>query len=124
MNLWPLFHNGVAAGLRISANATVDSTWILFNRPKTGTDMLPEHAGFLMALGLNGHLKNLKRMNMFEYLSRHHEMTNVALLIGLSATFRGIDRAAMNYLCFFLIIRAHMNILGHQVRWIRRQRNY
>lgn len=57
---------------------------------QSGTEMLPEHAGFLMALGLNGHLKNLKRMNMFEYLSRHHEMTNVALLIGLSATFRGI----------------------------------
>lgn len=34
MNLWPLFHNGVAAGLRISAKAEVDSTWILFNRPK------------------------------------------------------------------------------------------
>lgn len=34
MNLWPLFHNGVAAGLRISRSATVDSTWILFNKPK------------------------------------------------------------------------------------------
>ena len=56
---------------------------------QSGTEMLPEHAGFLMALGLNGHLRNLKRMNMYEYLSRHHEMTNVALLIGLSATYRG-----------------------------------
>lgn len=34
MNLWPLFHNGVAAGLRILPNASVDSTWILFNKPK------------------------------------------------------------------------------------------
>lgn len=51
--------------------------------------MIPEHAGFLMALGLNGHLKTLKRLNMYEYISRNHEMTNVALLIGLSATFRG-----------------------------------
>lgn len=34
MNLWPSFHNGVAAGLRISLSASVDSTWILFNKPK------------------------------------------------------------------------------------------
>lgn len=51
--------------------------------------MLPEHAGFLLALGLNGHLKQLDRMNLFDYLSKQHEMTRVAILLGLSATFRG-----------------------------------
>lgn len=35
MNLWPLFHNGVAAGLRISPHAkNIESAWILFNKPK------------------------------------------------------------------------------------------
>lgn len=35
MNLWPLFHNGVAAGLRIMPSAdNIDSTWILYNKPK------------------------------------------------------------------------------------------
>lgn len=35
MNMWPLFHNGVAAGLRISPDASdIDSTWIVFNKPK------------------------------------------------------------------------------------------
>lgn len=35
MNLWPLFHNGVAAGLRIMPTAdNIDSTWILYNKPK------------------------------------------------------------------------------------------
>jgi anaphase-promoting complex subunit 1 len=35
MNLWPLFHNGVAAGLRIAPNASnIDSNWIVFNKPK------------------------------------------------------------------------------------------
>ena len=35
MNTWPLFHNGVASGLRISPNTTnINSTWIVFNRPK------------------------------------------------------------------------------------------
>lgn len=35
MNQWPLFHNGVAAGLRISPNAPeIDSMWIIYNKPK------------------------------------------------------------------------------------------
>lgn len=35
MNLWPLFHNGVAAGLRIMPSAdNIDSTWILYNKPR------------------------------------------------------------------------------------------
>ena len=35
MNLWPLFHNGVAAGLRIIPTASdIDSSWIVFNKPK------------------------------------------------------------------------------------------
>ncbi|XP_075233032.1 anaphase promoting complex subunit 1 isoform X2 [Lycorma delicatula] len=90
MNLWPLFHNGVAAGLRISPNASnIDSTWIVYNKPKGGPEVLPEHAGFLMALGLNGHLGNLAELNTFKYLTRCHEMTSVGLLLGIAANKRG-----------------------------------
>lgn len=36
MNFWPLFHNGVANGLRITPDAqNIDSTWIIFNQPKS-----------------------------------------------------------------------------------------
>ncbi|XP_019754293.2 anaphase-promoting complex subunit 1 [Dendroctonus ponderosae] len=90
MNLWPLFHNGVANGLRITPDAqNIDSTWIIFNKPKSGADAQMEHAGFLMALGLNGHLKNLVVMSTFEYIENSHEMTSVGVLLGLSAAFRG-----------------------------------
>lgn len=90
MNTWPLFHNGVAAGLRISPEATdIDSTWIVFNKPKNTTETAQEHAGFLMALGLNGHLKNLAQLIAYDYLVKSHEMTSVGLLIGLAATQRG-----------------------------------
>ncbi|XP_066251923.1 anaphase-promoting complex subunit 1 [Euwallacea similis] len=92
MNLWPIFHNGVANGLRITPDAqNIDSTWIIFNKPKGGADAQMEHAGFLMALGLNGHLKNLVVMSTFEYLSnsKTHEMTSVGILLGLAADFRG-----------------------------------
>ena len=58
---WVNFHNGVAAGLRISrcnSKVGVDDgltrTWIIYNKPKEKPTH--EHAGFLMALGLQGHL--------------------------------------------------------------------
>uniref|UniRef100_A0A1I8M2U1 Uncharacterized protein n=1 Tax=Musca domestica TaxID=7370 RepID=A0A1I8M2U1_MUSDO len=90
MSLWPTFHNGVAAGLKISPNARdVDSTWIVYNKPKGQADISTEHAGFLMALGLNGHLKTLSFMSIYEYLVKCDEMTSVGLLLGISATHRG-----------------------------------
>lgn len=120
MNVWPLFHNGVAAGLRISPNASdIDSQWIIYNKPKvklminryfdfiftgyyyyyyiinfpcqqTNNEELIEHAGFLMALGLNGHLSNLQDTSIFHYLIKFHEMTSVGLLLGIAASKRGI----------------------------------
>lgn len=41
-----------------------------------------EHAGFLLALGLNGHLKNLALHTSFIYLDKLHEMTSVGILLG------------------------------------------
>ncbi|KAG5893112.1 hypothetical protein JTB14_019316 [Gonioctena quinquepunctata] len=90
MNLWPLFHNGVANGLRITPDAhNIDNTWIIFNKSKGGNDQQMEHAGFLLALGLNGHLRNLAFNSTFNYLEKLHEMTSVGILLGLSAAFRG-----------------------------------
>lgn len=74
--------------------------------------MIPEHAGFLMALGLNGHLRTLKRLNMYEYISKNHEMTNVALLIGLSASFRGKNiTSEVNYNLINIIYLINFNIV-------------
>lgn len=94
MTTWPLFHNGVAAGLKITADSKdIDSTWIVYNKPKSSTEQSSEHAGFLMALGLNGHLKTLSFMSIFEYLIKCDEMTSVGLLLGVAATFRGTQDA-------------------------------
>ena len=75
MDRWPLFNNGVAAGLRISpdcgAAAVIDSTWITFNRPPDSAvnfNATIEHAGFLMGLGLSGHLSKLGRLESFDYM--------------------------------------------------------
>lgn len=51
--------------------------------------MSTEHAGFLMGLGLNGHLRDMPFMNIYEYLVKCNEMISVGLLLGLAATYRG-----------------------------------
>jgi len=89
MKMWPQFHNGVATGLRIAHGISqIDSTWIVYNKPKNN-QLTEEHAGFLMALGLNGHLKNLSYMNLHDYLCKGHELTTVGLLLGTAAAKRG-----------------------------------
>ncbi|KAF9961715.1 Anaphase-promoting complex subunit 1 [Mortierella alpina] len=90
---WPNFHNGVAAGLRFSSNSTgVKSSWITFNKPQV---LDCEHAGFLFALGLTGHLRLLVRQQVFHYLSINHEMTAAGLLLGLACAHRGTMNPAI-----------------------------
>jgi anaphase-promoting complex subunit 1 len=84
---WAFFHNGVSTGLAISRNSRgIDTSWILFNKPQ---DLTNRHAGFLLALGLNGHLKSLAKWVAFKYLTPKHTMTSIGLLLGLSASYLG-----------------------------------
>lgn len=101
---WPFFHNGVSAGLTMcaaSANNIIDSTWINYNRPRsniphdmrdrdlTAANINNEHAGFLFALGLNGHLEKLSLMALHDYLCQNNDLTKLAILLGMSAAKRG-----------------------------------
>ncbi|RKF54502.1 Negative regulator of mitosis [Erysiphe neolycopersici] len=86
---WAFFHAGVAAGLQISCDAKgIDTSWILYNKPLSGM-LNNRHAGFLLALGLNGHLKSLAKWVAFKYLTPKHTMTSIGLLLGLSASYIG-----------------------------------
>ncbi len=62
----------------------LDSTWIVFNCP-SAEDSANEYAGFLMALGLNGHLRALTDFSLFDYLREKHELTVIGLLLGMAA---------------------------------------
>jgi anaphase-promoting complex subunit 1 len=85
---WAFFHAGVAAGLSISRNARgIDTSWILFNKPLQ--DLSNRHAGFLLALGMNGHLKSVAKWVAFKYLTPKHTMTSIGLLLGLAASYIG-----------------------------------
>ncbi|PVF92755.1 putative APC1-subunit of anaphase-promoting complex [Serendipita vermifera] len=81
---WTDFHNGVAAGLRLAPHSkSVESSWIQFAKP---SELTADHAGFLFGLGLNGHLKQVDTWNTFSYLSPKHELTSMAILLGLAAS--------------------------------------
>ncbi|KAL2016608.1 hypothetical protein VTK56DRAFT_3265 [Thermocarpiscus australiensis] len=85
---WAFFHQGVAGGLAISPQAKgIDTSWILYNKP--GQDLSNRHAGFLLALGLNGHLKSVAKWVAFKYLTPKHTMTTIGLLLGLAVSYLG-----------------------------------
>ncbi|KAF2987790.1 hypothetical protein EK904_015203 [Melospiza melodia maxima] len=88
MACWASFHNGVAAGLKIAPASQIDSAWIVYNKPKIA-ELANEYAGFLMALGLSGHLTKLATLNIHDYLTKGHEMTSIGLLLGVSAAKLG-----------------------------------
>lgn len=84
---WAFFHAGVSAGLSISREAKgIDTSWILYNKPQ---ELSNRHAGFLLALGLNGHLKCVAKWVAFKYLTPKHTMTSIGLLLGLAASYLG-----------------------------------
>ena len=84
---WSFFHLGVSAGLTISRDAKgIDTSWILYNKPG---ELSNRHAGFLLALGLNGHLKCVAKWVAFKYLTPKHTMTSIGLLLGLAASYMG-----------------------------------
>ena len=111
MDRWPLFHNGAAAGLRVSARARgVDSAWLALNRPgeTDSPNLMVQHGGmllalgkcfsshysaiahnFFMTLGLSGHLSNLGRLESFDYLVKGHELISAGVLLGVAASKRG-----------------------------------
>ncbi|KAG0315015.1 Anaphase-promoting complex subunit 1 [Linnemannia gamsii] len=95
---WPLFNNGVAAGLRISSTSKdVSPSWIIYNRPD---NLSCNHAGFLLALGLTGHLKKLAWSHVWRYLSYKHELTSTGLLLGLSCANIGTMDTSTTKLLF------------------------
>ena len=117
LTLWPEFHNGVAAGLRVGTNIgggdgrvggarqRVTRNWILYNRTASAAidNGVVSHAGLLLALGLQRHLSVLSPADVCDYLTQGHEPTTIAVLIGMAAARRGsADSRTSKTLCLHL----------------------
>jgi len=122
--VWPEFHNGVAAGLRLSSamgaknhERTITRTWIKYNKPVTpqqsdnaagnnSSSQIPPnyaHGGFLMALGLRGHLSLLTATDLTDYLTQGTITTTVGIFLGMAANKRGTcDPATSKMLCLHI----------------------
>lgn len=108
LKVWPEFHNGVAAGLRLPLEqdagemiSKITRTWIVYNRPpkddqnpaqnnpnqpnNSSQSLGHAHGGLLMALGLRGHLTTLEMTDIFDYLTHGTVTTTVGVLLGMAA---------------------------------------
>ncbi|AMD19407.1 HBR506Cp [Eremothecium sinecaudum] len=84
---WAEFHRGVARGIAISKSVTnVTSSWINHNRPPW---LDAQYGGFLLGLGLNGHLKVLEEWQLYNFLSPKYTHISIGLLLGICASMKG-----------------------------------
>lgn len=89
---WPKFHDGVAAGLSVPPDCPgVDLGWIV-SRDNESLD--PKLAGFLFAMGLNGHLRHMVQWYSWFILSSNyrnskHDLTAIGFLLGYAASCVG-----------------------------------
>jgi len=128
MNVWPEFHNGVAAGLRLPLQidarggesvSKITRTWIVYNRPSNNNQTDSQnntntsdnssqglnhaHGGLLMALGMRGHLTALETTDIFSYLTEGSVTTTVGCLLGMAANMRGsCDISVSKMLCLHI----------------------
>lgn len=122
--IWPEFHNGCAAGLRLPlAGETSESiskitrTWIVYNRPTSHSDSQPQnqtqppgqqnqnhaHGGLLLALGLRGHLAALEMTDIYDLLTQGQVTLTCGVLLGMAASKRGsCDISVSKMLCLHL----------------------
>ena len=101
------FSSLISPSHTLSSSPQLDSTWILSNRSSVPPSSTPQgednthrnsthHAGVLLALGLTGHLTALMEYELFEYLQDKHELTTIAVLLGITAA-RCVQRSV--FLC-------------------------
>lgn len=84
---WGEFHQGVAQGIKISKSTlNITSSWINYNKPAS---LDAQYGGFLLGLGLDGHLKVLEEWQIYNFLSPKITHVSIGLLLGLCASLKG-----------------------------------
>lgn len=96
---WPKFHTGVAVALQQCGEFTsenpFDSSKRTFSRPSRH-DLDSRHAGYLLGLGLTGQIRSIAVFQVFEYLDPKHDLTSIAILLGMATAFIGSADATVS----------------------------
>lgn len=96
--MWPDFHAGAALA--------VSQIWAADQQPISGlefnfarpNEMTARAAGYLLGLGVTGHLRSMVVYQAFSYLDPKNELVSAGVLIGLSAAFTGTADARVTSL--------------------------
>lgn len=84
---WGAFHRGVSRGLALDTDKKpLTSNWLNFNNQDA---LDPEYGGFLLGLGLNGHLSVLGEWQLYNFLSPKNTYVSIGLLLGMCISMRG-----------------------------------
>ena len=90
----------ITSGLSLSFASDsnlINGSWIYSNQESTDSC---KHAGFLLAQGLLGHLKNMFSWHSYSYLLPKHQLTTIGLMLGLGASYCGtMDPLVTKLLC-------------------------
>ena len=85
-----------------SSGMHVTRNWVIYNRTHAQTTQhLSYHAGLVLTLGLQGHLKALSMNDTCDYLTQGHELTTIAVLLG---TYY------IKFVCIIIFVRMLINI--------------
>ncbi|CAD2218084.1 anaphase-promoting complex subunit 1 [Angomonas deanei] len=105
--LWPVFHNGCAAGFRFFPNESsrfsdggedgmnVTRHWIVHQIQSRDAHSPAARAGLLLAAGVLGHLKTFQLTDIYTLLVSPQpqyswrEVTTISVMLGLACSFRG-----------------------------------
>ena len=86
---WPSFHDGVADGLKIPSKSIFRIESNILNQE---TEIVTcHHAGYLLALGISGHLTRMKAWRSYLYLLSKQELAHVGLMVGLGCAYIGTE---------------------------------
>jgi hypothetical protein len=94
---WPEFHHACSEALETMqtnrSSHSVSRSWITYHTmPASGAVEDPkaraQRAGLLLGFGIQGHLRNLSRHDIYRFLSERDECVSVGLLLGLSLSWK------------------------------------
>ncbi|KAG1466508.1 hypothetical protein G6F56_004676 [Rhizopus delemar] len=98
--LWPKFHTGVAAGIRISPSNEVNESWINFCFPKS---IEVEHGGILLGMGLTGVLKKLPVEYWYRFITSKCEQVMIGFILGACVNYIGTKQLNVTKILFIYI---------------------